>query len=184
MTFLNSNMLSARTRPERFLHASCLPAWCTVRDWLPFPLHMRRPGLDRHPLLLCTMDVVASIVGFLGFYPLFHPLDSKSENCPNSPLIMKPAITISIHLRGVGCGAAATSLHYRPARYWLTFYRSHTWGGGEAGRAGAEGAKEEGLLAGNSNRRGKEDIVCPRNIEYISMGCKQGRCETSISTMT
>ena len=63
MTFLNSNMLSARTRPERFLHASCLPAASRgVRDWLPFP-HTAWPASTS----LTTMDVVASVSAFLGF---------------------------------------------------------------------------------------------------------------------
>ena len=67
MTFLNSNMLSARTRPERFLHASCLPAASRgVRDWLPFP-HTAWPASTS----LTTMDVVASLlVHFLDFSPL------------------------------------------------------------------------------------------------------------------
>ena len=46
---------------------------------------------------------------------------------------------MSIHLRGNGTAGEGPG---QAARYWLTFYRSHTWSGGRE-RGGALGGKFE-----------------------------------------
>ena len=95
-----------------------------------------------------TMAVVATVVRYLGFYSLY-PLDSTYEDAVRSRQHHK---TLHDRLCPFTCAASRRATAGRlvrackRARYWLTFYRSHTCGGA------AKGAKEEGLSAGNMNR--------------------------------